>query len=328
MIGATTRPDLIRALAGVLVAPPGAGVCRLLELLPPPSGDVHTDVFVLQTHPYASVHLGAEGMIGGEAGDRVAGFWRALGLVPPPEPDHLGTLLGLYVQLGTEELALPASHRRRAAVASARAALLWEHLAPWVPVHLATVARVGDAFHRAWAMLARDALAAEADALPARAELPTALASAPPALSLGSRRELVEGVLSPARSGMVITRTDLVTAGEELGLGVRRGERRFALDALLDQDPAGVLAWLHRSATEWASLHRHWHDGALEPVGRWWASRARAAATALGRAVAQVATPCAPARPERPSPASRRVSARCGTAPAPPRARTSPTTTR
>ena len=35
-------------------------------------------------------------MLGGEARDRIAGFWRALGLVPPPEPDHLAVMLGLY----------------------------------------------------------------------------------------------------------------------------------------------------------------------------------------------------------------------------------------
>lgn len=279
-----TRPDLVRALAGVVAGAPDAQTCRLLELPPPPGAAAHTEVFVLETHPYASVHLGAEGMIGGEAGDRVAGFWRALGMVPPAEADHLAALLGLYSALGAEEIALPAGERRRAAVASARAALLWEHLAPWVPVHLATVARVGDEFHRAWAVLAADTLGAEADAVAARAELPTALAAAPPPLTLGSRQELVDGVLSPVRSGIVVTRADLVRCGRELGLGVRRGERRFTLDALVDQDPAGVLVWLGELATEWSDMHGEWHLGALGPVGCWWARRARATAEMLGSA--------------------------------------------
>ncbi len=286
--GAATRPDLVLALAGPVAGPPDPEVCRLLELPPPPGAAAHTDVFVLETHPYASVHLGAEGMIGGDAGDRVAGFWRALGLVPPAEPDELGTLLALYARLGAEEVALPGGHRRHA-VSSARAALLWEHLAPWAPVYLAAVARVGDEFHRAWAALACDALAGEADGLAPRAELPTALASAPPPLGLASRRELLDGLLAPVRSGMVVTQADLVRAGADLGLGVRRGERRFTLEALVDQDAAGILGWLGRLAAEWSGGHRAWHAGALEPVGEWWARRAAEAAGTLERAAAEAA---------------------------------------
>ncbi len=279
-----TRPELARTLAASVRSPLDVEACRLLGLPAPPGVAVHTGVFVLETHPYASVHLGAEGMIGGDAGDRVAGFWRALGMVPPPEADHLGTLLDLYARLGDEELALSRADRRRAAVASARGALLWEHLAPWVPVYLATVDRVGDGFHAAWASLAAGVVSAEADALAPRAELPTALVVAPPPLTVASRRELVDAVLAPVRSGVVVTQADLSRAGRDLGLGVRRGERRFALEGLLDQDPAAVLAWLAALAAEWSDLHRHWHCGALEPVGRWWAARARASAAALGAA--------------------------------------------
>ncbi len=289
MSDAATRPELVRALAGLGGPSPDAGVCRLLGLPAPAGAATHTDVFVLETHPYASVHLGEEGMIGGDAGDRVAGFWRVLGVVPPPEPDHLGSLLDLYARLGEVELALPPASRRRSALMSARAALLWEHLASWVPVHLAAVDRAGGRFHRAWAGLMADVLAAEADGLPPRAQLPTALVAAPAPLALSSRRELVESVLAPVRSGMVVTRSDLVRAGSDLGLGVRRGERRFALDGMLDQDPAGILAWLGRAAEEWAGMHPRWHRGALEPVGRWWEGRARAAAGVLSGAAARVA---------------------------------------
>ena len=80
-------------------------------------------------YPYASVYLGAEGMLGGEARDRVAGFWRALGLVPPAEPDHLAALLGLYAALADAEEPRRTS-RPAAAPAQARRALLHEHLLP------------------------------------------------------------------------------------------------------------------------------------------------------------------------------------------------------
>lgn len=290
-----SRYELCRALATLLGPSPDPGLCRLLELPPPPGPAAHTDVFVLETHPYASVHLGAEGMIGGEAGDRVAGFWRALGAVPPPDADHLVTLLELYAALGAEEevaaaVRVPATERRLAALASAQAALAWEHLASWVPVHLASVERVGDPFHQAWAGLTADVLAGEVGKCAPRAELPSALALAPPPLDVGSRRGCVDALLAPVRAGMVVTRADLVRAGTHLGVGVRRGERRFTLDALLEQDAPGVLGWLSRLAAEWAELHERWHPGALRPVGQWWAGRARAAATVLEGAASAVAT--------------------------------------
>jgi hypothetical protein len=45
-----------------------------------------------------------------------------------------------------------------------------------------------------------------------------------------------------------------------------------------------VLAWLAARAEEWSDLHTRWHRGALEPVGRWWAARARASAAFLAAA--------------------------------------------
>jgi TorA maturation chaperone TorD len=61
--------------------------------LPGPQAHEHTEVFGLQLYPYASVYVGPEGMLGGEARDRIAGFWRVLRLTPATEPDHLATLL-------------------------------------------------------------------------------------------------------------------------------------------------------------------------------------------------------------------------------------------
>lgn len=204
----------------------------------------------------------------------------------PAGADELTNLLQLYARLGEEELALRG--RRRAAVASARGALLWEHLASWVPVHLASVRRSGDAFYAAWVGLLGETLAGEVDALPPRAELPNALACAPAPLDLASRRDLVCGLLTRVRSGVLVTRSDLVRAGEELGVGVRRGRRRFSIEALIDQDPVGTIAWLGHLAREWAAIHLLAHPGALTPIGQWWAERADHAATLLSSAASLI----------------------------------------
>ena len=107
--------ELFRALAA-LADPPAEEHGRLAELLglpPAPDASTHADVFLMQLPPDASVYVGGEGMLGGEALDRVAGFWRALRQEPPDEPDHLSSLLGLAANLAGAEA-------RESDVASAR----------------------------------------------------------------------------------------------------------------------------------------------------------------------------------------------------------------
>ncbi len=67
-------PELLRSL-GVLCEPPEAAHVAIAEALCLPGridAADHTELFGFQLVPYASVYLGAEGMLGGEAADRVA----------------------------------------------------------------------------------------------------------------------------------------------------------------------------------------------------------------------------------------------------------------
>lgn len=273
--------ELLRALA-VLAEPPGPEaerIARVLGLRPSPSRADYTDLFQLELPPYASIYLGDEGQLGGEARDRVAGFWRAVGLVPPVEADHLAALLGLYAE--AREIEAPEAARR---------ALLWEHLLSWVPVYLATVQALAPRSHRRWAQLLEEALLAEAARLPSEGLVPLHLREARP---LADPREeglepFLAALLAPVRSGIVLTRTDLGRAARELELGLRVGERRFALRALLGQDAEGMLGWLASEAEGWATRHRR-HGDALAPVGDVWAERAERAASLL-RELAETTT--------------------------------------
>ena len=68
--------EVFRALAS-LVEPSGPESQRLADLLelgPLPDGPQLSELFLFQLYPYASVYLGAEGMMGGEARDRIAGY--------------------------------------------------------------------------------------------------------------------------------------------------------------------------------------------------------------------------------------------------------------
>jgi hypothetical protein len=79
---------------------------------------------------------------------------------------------------------------------------------------------------------------------------------------------------------MVITRHDLARAAEQLGLGLRIGERRYILSALMAQAPVAMLTWLAdeagRSAARLAGLRP-----VLDPVAAFWETRARAMETCL-----------------------------------------------
>lgn len=295
--------ELLRALAAVIDRPdrvPG-DLLELLELPGRPDPAAHTHVFTFELPPYASVHLGEEGMLGGEARDRVAGFFRALSATPPAEPDHLVVLLHAAADLADAEAAaadadVVAWHRR------ARAALLREHLLPWAPAYLAAVADVAVEPYRSWARLAQQVLRHQTGELGAGDDLPAHLAGAAPlADPRADAGEDVAGVLlAPVRTGMVVTRSMLARAADELGLGLRIGERRYVLANLLDQAPSAVLAWLARHAA--SSSRRHGGELAWSgPSAAFWRDRAAASAALLddlagdADAARRAAQGCAPA---------------------------------
>ena len=250
--------ELFRALA-VLAEPPDrqtAAVAASLGIGGEIEAAAYTELFVRSLYPYASVYLGAEGMLGGEARDRIAGFWRALAVQPPEEPDHLATLLGAYASLLEAEGA--ADGASRAAWRHARRAFFFEHLASWLPPYLIKLGEIAPAPYAQWGRLL---LAAVEESLGG---------FEPPETAPSHFRELgdladprVEGVtefltslLAPARSGTIVTANDLARAARELDLGLRYGERRYVLEALFAQDPYGVLDWLAAEAERWAELHR------------------------------------------------------------------------
>jgi hypothetical protein len=242
------------------------------------SASDYTEIFLLQLWPYASIYVGAEGKLGGEARDRVAGFWRALRLTPPPEPDHLAALLGLYASLAESEEAEqdPAGRRLRR---SSRHAMLWEHLLSWLPPFLAKLDEIGSPFYVAWGALLRESLIGEAQKLGASDQLPLHLREAPamPDPRTDGADEFLAALTAPVRAGMVLVRDDLRRAARELGLGLRQGERTYVLKALLGQEPAMTLKWLADEAGRWVQIHGSMSDE-LDPVRGFWSLRAQASA--------------------------------------------------
>jgi hypothetical protein len=277
-------------------------ICACLGL-PEPGLAEHTEVFVLNCPPYASVYLGAEGGLGGEAADRVAGFWRAMGVTPPAEPDHLTALLSLYASLGEAA----GGTRRSASVEAltrARHALFWEHLWPWLPGYLSAVTSLGIPALGSWADLTRQAIEAERAAHPG-GWLPLALREAPGPASLDTGLStMLDTLIAPIHSGLILTRRHLAVGAATARAGHRIGERRFTLRAMLEQAPAQTLDWLGHEAARWSQLHAS--PAAVsgvrrqdrDPVRSWWAERAAGTADLLAAAAARARGASPPPGPE------------------------------
>lgn len=273
----TGRWELIRALGATADSPEAARAAGPALGLDPVSGAEHTDVFVLNLPPYAAAYLGPDGALGGEAADRAAGFWRVLGLDPPTEPDHLSAMLGLYASLGE---AMTAARRPAtlSALSRAQGTLLWEHLASWLPVYLDAVGDLPAPALSGWASLLGRVLGAEAGRHPALPALPLALREAPPPdlpredPSRDGPRDLADALTVPARTGLILTRHRLASGAGKAGVGLRVGERRFTLRAMLQQDPAATARWLAAEADRWADRHRARRPA--DETARWWADRA------------------------------------------------------
>jgi TorA maturation chaperone TorD len=275
--------ELFRALA-VLSEAPTASHARITEVLgmpPLPLGAAHTELFLIQLPPYASMYLGSEGMLGGDVRARVAGFLRALHLNVPDEPDHLAVLLAAYAAVAERE-AEETEAARALLWREARKALLWEHLLSWLPCYLVKFQQIaGDSYH-AWGLLLADALRAEARSLGRQAMLPLHLREAPglPSPAEAGVAAVVAAILSPVRSGMILTRSDLAHAAGSVGVGVRLGERTSALRSLLSHDREAMLAWLREEADRWRAAHAA-NAECFGPVSEFWVARAAGASRQL-----------------------------------------------
>jgi hypothetical protein len=261
------RWELLRALGAVAADPAAATALDL-----PPCGTAeHSEVFAFNCPPYASAYLG-------DHSARLAAFWTAIGLDVPAEPDHLSTLLDLYARLA-EAGAGPAPLRR----APLRQALFRDYLWPWLPAYLGAVGNLPAGALAPWAVLTLDALRRERPDRDPDGLLPLALREAPSAAAAwDGSAGLLDGLTTPLRSGIILTRRAVTTAADQIGAGQRIGDRRRALGAMLTAEPEHTTRWLADEADRWS----RWHLAVVpeapgDPVQRWWAHRAAGTARQL-----------------------------------------------
>lgn len=272
----------------MLAEPPAAQHATISDALglgKPADSAEYAEVFTFNAYPYASVYLGAEGQLGGEARSRIVGFWAAVGLEAPHEPDHVSSLLGLLASL-LERAERESDPTRVRLLRQAVAACVGEHLMPWLPVFTHAVRAQRSAYYSAWAdcldatLLSLDwgfegAPPVGADAV----HLVEAPRLDPPEVSGGAA--FLTQLLAPVRTGFVLTRNDLARLGGAMDLGGRAGERQYVLRAYLGQDAAATFAWLADFASEWASAPKGSGD-----VEAFWSDRATQASGILRAAAA------------------------------------------
>jgi hypothetical protein len=191
-------------------------------------------------------------------------------------------MLALYAQLLELERG-EVEGARRESWQRARRTYLWEHLLSWLPAYLSKLTEIASPFYVHWGEILLDALLEEAKATGAQTQLSLHLRDVASGLvdpREGEPGEFLQTLLSPARSGMIIVRSDLTRAARTLGLGLRIGERKYVFESLLAQDARGVLDWLAREALGWVERHQL-RRGALAEVALAWEARAFASAQLL-----------------------------------------------
>lgn len=278
--------ELFRALGALAEAPGPAQVkiAAAIGLPGVPDTAEYADLFLFQLYPFGSVYLGVEGMLGGEARDRVAGFWGAIGEPPPEEPDHLTVLLSQLAAITEREDHVDDAPGKRI-LRHARHAFFWEHLGSWVFAYLQRARELGSPFYRVWAETLATSLLEEAETLGAARELPLHFRSVPPlpGANAGPDR-LNEALLAPVRSGLILTRSDLARIAGEAAVGARFGERRQTLDRMVGESPSRTYERLAVEAERQAALHRS-GETVLGTIATYWADRADAAVAALAARV-------------------------------------------
>lgn len=263
----------------------------IAELRPHLKGELEQQfswLFDFNVYPYASVFLDPSGMLNAPWSGFVAGVYQALGLelsegAGLAAADHVGAQLeSLAVLTGREaDGGLEAQRSLHA-----QRSLLFEHVLPWLPSFVAAIERADRGFYRALARLSLGTVLEHAEALSAGVEAPAfsfAEAEEPvptPSVSkkgAGEARQKLQSLVTPARSGLFLSRADIQRLGRELDLPTRFAERAFMLEALLssaaDSDKLGDLfGRLHAEAAAQGEVYRvlQSEHPALAPIWSAW----------------------------------------------------------
>ncbi len=229
-------------------------------------------LFVKELPPFASIYLSSEGNIGGESRSVIAGFYSALGIPTPSDPDHLASLLRLLSGILSKEAELSSAgwdavdQGRLASVSRARSVLVNDHLATWLPAYLLRAKEVAPRPLMGWVLCALDLISVmvgECQDAPPVPQEPYGNYVPP-----NSSEELISWITTPSRSGIIVTHWDISNIAESLGLALRIGRKRFVLEELWGQAGTEVVGFIEAMAVHQVKLFDE-YSGDLPSLQAW-----------------------------------------------------------
>jgi TorA maturation chaperone TorD len=253
-----SNAELLDALAEVVENPdPHPAILEILEL--EWTRDGFTELFDFDLPPFASYYLTIGPVLGGEPVGYLRGLLSAY-LPPelqPSQPDSLALLLRLLALL------LRQRSEDRARV------IFYEALSPWLgnyarailsfaPPGLTRIGLLLDEVYQDWSKT-----------IPSALSLPYLLRSAPEPLKMMDRETVLDSLLSPVASGLILPRSELIRITHRHGLGIRPGGRRFSFQSLLDTSPSETL----RAILDSVATQLNWYRSIDSPIALWWHQR-------------------------------------------------------
>jgi TorA maturation chaperone TorD len=231
----------------------------------------HQHLFGFNIHPYQSYFLDPAGLLGGLVTDGVAQTYQRLGFRPgaaSESVDHIGHEMSLLAFLcAAEAEALEDGLPDMAGqMAGHQLSFLVGHMLPWIGPLTLAVSQQGQGFYGALAQVAFDLVQEHATELSGRLERPLAAGSVLPAApnvleDEGSGlKEIAEFLLTPAYSGIYLSRDDIGRLARRQAIPRGFGDRRQLLLNLLrsaaNYDALGsVLDNLEALARRWLAAY-------------------------------------------------------------------------
>ncbi len=213
--------------------------------------DSYTWLFEFNVYPYASIFIDPSGMLNSDWAGFVTGVYDALGLDVDlgsglAASDHLSAQLEALMTLCEREEKASTKEQKARALHD-QSVLLVEHILPWLASFVWAIQRIDSGFYAQSAQLTLDACLDHAETLitmmnqdlllsfsfPESEEELTAVQPINAKQKAGEARSKLQSLITPARSGLFLSRQDIINLGRSLALPVRFAERPFMLENLL-----------------------------------------------------------------------------------------------
>ena len=216
------------------------------------------NLLISELPPFASIYLSLDGNIGGESQAEIAGFYRAISVKVPPNPDYLSSMLYLLGQIITKEAELSDNETPRLkAIEAAKLTLMQQHLAPWLVPYLMRAEQIAGSDASVWVALTLDLIASILESSEFSFQRQTIYSDLDQSQieSFANSVEFIDWITSPRLSGVILAPSDLVKIAKSLGLATRIGRKRFVLEGLFQQGGRDLLVSVGKFVAEQRNIH-------------------------------------------------------------------------